>query len=64
MNRHRLKERQDRINRMEFPIKCQEYNLKRFYNKKIKSLKAEIKKINEKKVLNRVLYLVILIHLI
>ena len=50
MNRHRLKERQDRINRMEFPIKCQEYNLKRFYNKKIKSLKAEIKKINEKKV--------------
>ena len=35
----RLKERQDRINRKEFPFKCEEHNLKLFYDKKIKSLK-------------------------
>ena len=44
----RLKERQDRINRKEFPFKCEEHNLKLFYDKKIKALKAEKKLIKHK----------------
>ena len=44
----RLKERQDRINRKEFPFKCEEHNLKLFYDKKIKALKAEKKLIKNK----------------
>jgi len=44
----KLKERQDRINRKEFPFKCEEHNLKLFYDKKIKALKAERKLIKHK----------------
>ena len=44
----RLKERQDRINRKEFPFKCEEHNLKLFYDKKIKACKAEKRLIKNK----------------
>ena len=48
MNLHKLKERQDRINRKEFPLKCEEHNIKLEYDKKIKSCKTEIKSIKTK----------------
>ena len=44
----RLKERQDRINRKEFPFKCEEHNLKLFYDKKIKACKTEKRLIKNK----------------
>ena len=44
----RLKERQDRINRKEFPFKCEEHNLKLFYDKKIKACKVEKRLIKNK----------------
>ena len=48
MNLHKLRERQDRINRKEFPLKCEEHNMKLFYDKKIKACKAEMKLIKNK----------------
>ena len=48
MNLHKLKERQDRINRNEFPLKCEEHNIKLEYDKKIKACKTEIKSIKTK----------------
>ena len=48
MNLHRLRERQDRINRKEFPLKCEEHNKKLSFDKKIKSCKTEIKSLKNK----------------
>ena len=48
MNLHRLRARQDRINRKEFPLKCEEHNKKLSFDKKIKSCKTEIKSLKNK----------------
>ena len=48
MNLHKLRERQARINRLEFPLKCEEHNIKLKYNKNIKKLKTEINSIKPK----------------
>ena len=48
MNLHKLKEKQARINRFEFPLKCEEHNIKLEYDKKIKKLKSEINLIKSK----------------
>ena len=48
MNLHKLRERQARINRLEFPLKCEEHNIKLEYDKKIKVLKSQINSIKSK----------------
>ena len=48
MIRQKLKERQDRINRKEFPLKCEQHNIKIIYDKKIKECKSEIKSTKNK----------------
>ena len=48
MNLHKLRERQARINRLEFPLKCEEHNIKLEYDKKIKVLKSKINSIKSK----------------
>ena len=48
MNLHKLRERQARINRLEFPLKCEEHSIKLKYDKKIQKLKTEINSINSK----------------
>ena len=48
MNLYKLRERQKRINLKEFPFKCEEDNQKKFYDKKIKVIKAQIKAIKSK----------------
>ena len=48
MNLRKLKEKQARINRFEFPLKCEEHNIKLEYDKKIKELKSEINLIKSK----------------
>ena len=48
MNLHKLRERQARINRKEFPLKCEEHNIKLSFDKKIKSCKTEMTSIKNK----------------
>ena len=48
MNLYRLRERQKKINLREFPFKCELDNQKKFYDKKIDAIKAEIKSIKNK----------------
>ena len=45
---YKLREREARINRLEFPLKCEEHNIKLKYDKKIKKLKTEINSIKSK----------------
>ena len=48
MNLHKLREKQALKNRLEFPLKCEEHNIKLEYDKKIKLLKSDINSIKSK----------------